>query len=125
MEFLFELLAEFFLQLLFQAVVELGFHGFKDTFKANKNPFFSTIGFVVWGLIAGGISLWPAPHAFIADHNLRLANLFVTPFVVGGVMWLIGRLRVNRGQALVGLDHFGYAFIFAFAMALFRFKFTS
>ena len=36
-------------------------------------------------------------------------------------MMLVGRLRDRRGSALVKLDRFGYAFIFAFAMAIVRF----
>ena len=40
---------------------------------------------------------------------------------VGLVMMMIGRARLKKGQSLVRLDQFGYAFTFAFAMALVRF----
>ncbi len=40
-------------------------------------------------------------------------------------MVLIGKLRTKRGQDLVLLDRFGYAFVFAFAMAVVRFAFAS
>ena len=36
-------------------------------------------------------------------------------------MVLVGRVRQKKGQNLVRLDRFGYAFVFAFAMALVRF----
>jgi len=36
-------------------------------------------------------------------------------------MAMIGKIRGKRGQNLVRLDRFGYAFIFAFLMALVRF----
>jgi hypothetical protein len=37
-------------------------------------------------------------------------------------MMLIGRLRESKGQTQVGIDRFGYAFVFAFSMALVRFN---
>jgi hypothetical protein len=39
-------------------------------------------------------------------------------------MRLIGKLRERRGQTLVGLDRFFYAFTFALAMTLVRFTFA-
>jgi hypothetical protein len=36
-------------------------------------------------------------------------------------MMLLGWFRLKKGQELVRLDRFGYAFVFAFAMALVRF----
>lgn len=124
MEFLFEILAELLLQIVFEGLAELGVHGVKDTFRKPRRPFFSTIGFLVWGLLAGGISLWPFPHSFVADKTLRLVNLAITPLLAGLLMLTIGRLRAKRGQELVGLDRFGYAFAFALAMALVRFFFA-
>jgi hypothetical protein len=122
--FLFEILAELLVQIIFEVLAELGIHGVKDTFRNPRRPFLSTIGFLVWGLLAGGISLWLFPHSFIADKSLRLANLAITPILAGSLMLAIGRLRARRGQELVGLDRFGYAFAFALAMALVRFFFA-
>jgi hypothetical protein len=48
-------------------------------------------------------------------------NLFLTPAAVGALMVLLGRARARKGQDLVRLDRFGYAFLFAFVMALVRF----
>lgn len=121
LEALFQIVGEFLLQILFEAVAELGFHGFKETFKKSGNPVFSTIGFFVWGLIAGGISLLVFPHSFIRSRGLRLLNLIVTPLLVGEAMRQIGKLRERRGQSLVKLDRFFYAFAFALAMALIRY----
>jgi hypothetical protein len=124
LEALFQIVGEFLLQILFEAVAELGFHGLKETFKKSGNPVFSTIGFFVWGLIAGGISLLVFPHSFIGSRKLRLLNLVVTPLLVGEVMRQIGKLRERRGQSLVKLDRFFYAFAFALAMALIRYFMT-
>ena len=120
-EFVFQVLAELLLQALFEYLAEMGFRSLADTIKRPRSPWLSTIGFVLWGAMAGGISLLIFPASPIHDPQLRLANLFITPLLVGSGMMLLGRLRENRGQRLVRLDRFGYAFVFAFSMALIRF----
>jgi hypothetical protein len=124
LEFLFEILAELLLQFLFETLAEIGFHSLKDTVRAPRNPILSTIGFFLWGLLAGGISLWPFPASFINAAAPRILNLAVTPVAAGLLMLGIGQLRLRRGHEQVGLDRFGYAFVFAFAMALVRFVFA-
>lgn len=125
MEFIFEIvlqiLGEIIVQAGFEVVAELGFHSLEDTFKKPKNPVLSTIGFVLWGVMAGGISLLIIPKSLISNHAFREVNLFLTPLAVSGVMMLVGWWRGRRGQALVKLDRFGYAFVFAFAMASVRY----
>ena len=124
MEFLFEILAELLLQFLFETLAEIGFHSLKDTVKAPRNPILSTIGFFLWGLLAGAISLWPFPGSFINGTTIRLLNLAITPAAAGLLMLGIGNLRIRRGGERLGLDRFGYAFVFAFAMALVRYFFA-
>jgi hypothetical protein len=125
MEFLFEILFQFvgeiLLQVCFELLAELGVRSLEDTFRKPRKPVLSTIGFMIWGAIAGGISLLFFPRSPIADPMLRQINLIATPMAVGLVMTIIGRSRLKRGQGLVRLDQFGYAFTFAFAMALVRF----
>ena len=125
MEFVFEIvlqiLGEILVQIGFEFLAELGFHSLEDTFKKPKNPVLSTIGFVLWGAMAGGISLLIFPKSLVSNPAFREINLFLTPLAVAGVMMLVGRARDKRGQILVKLDRFGYAFVFAFAMASVRY----
>jgi hypothetical protein len=125
MEFIFEILLQFLgellLQAIFEVLFELGLHSLTDTLKRPKNPILSTFGFVLWGAMAGGISLFFFPTSPIANPLLRQVNLFATPILAGALMTIIGRVRSKRSQNLVRLDQFGYAFIFAFAMGLVRF----
>jgi len=120
-EIIFQILGEILLQLGFEALAELGVHSLANTAKRPKNPVLSTIGFLLWGAIAGGISLLIFPTSPISNLVFRKINVLVTPVAVGGVMMLIGRLRDKRGQDLVRLDRFGYAFVFALAMAIVRY----
>jgi len=125
MEFIFEIvlqiLGEILVQVGFEFLAELGFHSLEDVFKKPRNPVLSTIGFVLWGAMAGGISLLIFPKSLISNHAFREVNLFLTPLAVSGVMMFVGRQRGRRGQTLVKLDRFGYAFVFAFAMASVRY----
>jgi hypothetical protein len=131
MEFLFEFLTELFLQILAECFAELcvrgavlSFRGILDTLQKPRDPGLSAIGYLTWGALAGGISLWPFPALFIRNHDIRLLNLIVTPWISGGAMLLMARFRTARGQELVRLDRFGYAFSFALGMAFVRFYFA-
>ncbi|WP_428969531.1 hypothetical protein ACQR50_01485 [Sphingomonas sp. Xoc002] len=126
MEFLFEVLiqygGELLLQLLFETAAEAGLHSLGETFRQPRNPLIATIGFALWGLITGGISLLLFPHSPITDPHWRRINLIVTPILAGGVMAVIGSLRRRKGLRLVRLDRFGYAYLFALVMALVRYR---
>ena len=121
LEIVLQFLGEILLQLLFEFLAELGFRSLADIFKKPKNGALSTIGFVLWGAIAGAISLWIFPRSPISDIDLRKLNIVVTPLLVGGIMMLIGRERSKRGQMVMRLDRFGYAFVFALSMAVIRY----
>lgn len=120
-EFVFQVFGELLLQAVFELLSELGFRSLADTIKRPRSPWLSVIGFLLWGAMAGGISLLIFPTSPIDDPMLRQINLVATPIVVGIGMMLLGRLREKKGQQLVRLDRFGYAFVFAFSMALVRF----
>ncbi len=125
MEFIFEIIVQFLgeliLQFMFEALAELGLRSFGDTLKRPRNPILSTIGFLIWGTIAGTISLLIMPQSPISDLTLRRINLLATPMAVGTLMMFIGGRREKKGQTLVMLDRFGYAFAFAFSMAIVRY----
>jgi hypothetical protein len=120
-EVLFQFGGEFLIQLFVELLAELGIHEKGRRKKGPMNPFIATSGLILCGAAAGGLSLLIFPHSPIADPDLRLANLFVTPVLLGAAMMLVGKAREKKGQDLVRLDRFGYAFVFAFAMALVRF----
>ena len=125
METLFELVLQFLFEVLLQGVFELlaeaGFHAVAAPFSRQRPAWVTAIGQAILGLIAGGISLFFFPEAFLRAPTLRLANLVVTPLIAGLAMAQIGRWRDRRGDDRLSLDRFGYAFLFALAMALTRY----
>jgi hypothetical protein len=127
MEILFELLFEFLGELVLQVVGELlfevGLRSLAAPFRKRPNPYLASIGYVLLGALAGGLSLWVFPSLFIASHSGRIANAIVTPFIAGGCMAAIGAWRRRRDQELILLDRFAYGYLFALVMALVRLRF--
>src|ERR1700744_6563286 len=109
METLLQILGELLLQIVFEAITELGFHGFQLTFGRQRYPLLSAIGILLSGCAAGGVSLLLFPHSFVETPVYRLVNLLATPVVAGLIIALIGNQRTKRNQLLTALDHFNYA----------------
>ena len=127
MEFIFELLFEFFgeivLQVAFELLAEFGLQSIAAPFRKRPNVFLGSVGYALLGAAAGGLSLWIVPMLLMPSHAARVVNLLLTPVVSGGVMVLIGRWRQKRDQELIMLDRFAYGYLFAFTMAMVRFAF--
>ena len=127
MEFLFEILFQFLGELLLQIVAEVpfevGLRSLAAAFKKKPNPYLASIGHLLFGAAAGGLSLWAFPSLFIGSHAGRIANAIVTPIIAGTSMMAIGAWRRRRDQELILLDRFAYGYLFALAMTLVRLRF--
>lgn len=119
---LLQLVAEFVLQVLVEALAELGLRSLGEPFRRKPtHPVLAAVGYALLGGVMGGVSLWLMPGHFIEVEWLRMLNLFVTPLAAGAVMAGIGAWRRRNEQTPILLDRFGYGFIFAFAMSAVRF----
>lgn len=133
MEILFEVLlwilnavGELLLELVFQALVEFGIHAAKEPFRLPvQNPVVAAIGYLIFGAIAGAISLWFFPAHFITSVIGRIVNILLAPLAAGGVAAVFGMWRRGRGDELLRIDRFAYGFMFAVAMALVRLMFAN
>ena len=127
MAFLLEILFEFFGELLLQVVVEalseIGLRSAVAPFRRKPNVYLATIGYVLLGAAAGALSLWAFPLLFMGSHWARIGNVVVTPLLAGGCMAALGAWRRRRGQRVILLDRFAYGYLFALAMALVRLRF--
>ena len=122
-ELLFQFFAEVVLQIVFEALAELGLHSLRETFRKPANPWFAAVGYAIFGAAAGGLSLWVFPSLFLPSHRAQIAALALAPVVAGAAMAALGAWRRRRGQELIRLDRFAYGYLFALAMAAIRFAF--
>jgi hypothetical protein len=131
LEILFELIIqtvfEFLLQLGGELMLELGIRSFGEPFvdREQRNPVVAGIGYALFGLAAGGLSLLIFPHSFVRSENFHGIGLLITPVMAGFAMAGLGWLRERRGERRLRLDSFLYGFIFALPMAIVRFLYTS
>lgn len=124
MEFLFELIFEFAIQLVFELLAELGLHVMKEPFRRKPNLWLAVLGYAVLGAVAGGLSVLVFPQ-HLTSEPMRLANLALMPLAVGAAMMAMGTWRSKRGDALLRIDRFGCGYVFALALALMRYGFAS
>lgn len=118
--FLFELLAEFVLQLVGEVLAEVGLRSLAEPFRREVDPWLAALGYALFGAAAGGVSLWLFSDHFIPPGPMRLANLILTPIAVGLCMAALGAWRARRGQPRLRIDRFLYGYVFALALALVR-----
>ena len=123
LEAIFELLAEFLLQIVVEVMLELGLHSMAEPFQRTPNPWLAALGYTLFGVVFGGMSILVFPANF-AHGAWRIVNLAVTPVAAGLAMCLIGRWRARRGQDLLRIDRFAYGYLFALSLALVRFSFA-
>lgn len=127
MDFLFELIFEILLNVVLEILAEVGLQSVKAAFekREERNPFLAAFGYLILGLIAGGVSLLLFPHPFRRSQRFHGISLLIIPLLGGAAMSVLGMLRRRRGKSLILLDSFVYGAIFAFAMALLRYLFTT
>ncbi len=122
MEILLQILGELLIQLVIEALTELGFH--RATVRKPMSPVLAGAGYLGLGALLGGISLLIFPTSFIENETLKLLGLFLIPLLLGLLMLMIGTFRHRWGRLRVGIETFTNGFLFAFGVAFVRFLFT-
>lgn len=123
MEILLQILGELLIQLVIEALAELGFHCAAG--RKPMRPVLAGVGYLALGALLGGISLLIFPESFIEGDTLKLLGLFLIPLLLGCLMLMIGTFRSRKGRHRVRIETFTNGFLFAFGVALVRFFFTN
>lgn len=118
-----EIIGEFLIQLIGEALVQLGLRSLGEPLNRPPNPWLAALGYGLFGAIFGGLSLWPFPGNLVPEP-WRIANLIVTPLAVGALMAAMGVWRARHGKPVLRIDRFAYGYLFALAFALVRFFFA-
>lgn len=117
MEIIIEILAEVFIQILF----ELGSHSLIEPFRRKPTAGWALVGYIFFGALAGAVSCVFFKELLVKETSYQILNLFVTPMASGYIMAVLGKMREKKGLELIRMDKFAYGFAFAFSMALVRF----
>lgn len=124
LELLFQIIGEVVLQIVFEALAELGLHSLAEPFRRPPNPWLAAFGYANCGAAAGGLSLLAFPSHLVSSPGMRIAGLIITPIAVGLLMCAMGAWRARRGEQLLRIDRFAYGYLFAVSLALVRFAFA-
>jgi hypothetical protein len=122
LEFLFELLGELLLQVVVEALAQAGVHLVRhpDRPAREHSPWLIAVGYVLFGLAGGALSLWLFPDYLIRSTAGRFAYLALGPVAAGAAVAAIGLWRSKRGVPRYGIDRFAYGYLFALSFALLR-----
>ncbi|MBM3845088.1 MAG: hypothetical protein FJ405_02220 [Verrucomicrobia bacterium] len=123
-EILLGIIWEALLQIVLEALPELGLHSVAEPFRRTPNPWLAALGYALFGAIAGGLSPLAFPSHLVGSEGIRIANLIITPIAVGLVMCAMGVWRARRGQQTIRIDTFTYGYLFALTLVIVRFVFA-
>jgi hypothetical protein len=127
MEVLFEILFEFFgeviLQVVFEALAEVGIHITRGNRQhaESRSGWRLVVGYPLLGAMLGGLSLLVFPNSLAHVHGGRIATFLLAPVVAGLSMVALGSWRARHGQERNNLNRFIYAYLFALGMAAVRY----
>lgn len=124
LELLFEIFGEFVLQVVVEVLLQGGMHTLAAPFQKRPSPWLAALGYLVFGIVAGGISLWVFPSYLMSHPQWRVLNAACTPVVAGLCVAALGAWRARRGQTALRIDQFTYGYLFALAFGLMRFWFA-
>src|SRR4051794_14422842 len=102
LEFLFELIAQFFgdvlIQVLLEVLAEFGCRSLENSLQPAKsaNPFFAGCGLLLLGAIVGLIAGLLLPNPLFHRHHFQGISLVLSPLGVGFFMHLFGAWRREK-----------------------------
>lgn len=88
-----------------------------------QNPALASVGYLIVGLMSGGLSLLVFPHRLLHPTRMHGASLLISPLIAGLMMAATGAILRGRDRKSTQLESFGYGFLLAFGVALMRFFF--
>ena len=117
-----QLFGELFLQLFVEAIARMFGHIGNQVYARQEptRPWVAAIGYLIFGTLAGALSLLVFPNLFIKPEWLRVLNLVVTPVIAGVLMGLVGAWRRKHDKTVIRIESFSYGLCFAAGMALVR-----
>jgi hypothetical protein len=127
MEVILEVLGTIFAELLGPLLIELlaefGIRSISHTFGLEKvkSAFMSLAGHCLLAAMLATLSLFITNQFYIKNPTFQLANLFITPIIIGFIMRLRGGMLKRNEREVIKLNQFWYGLAFAFTFMLIRY----
>lgn len=114
---------ELLIQIVGEALIELGFYSLAETFRSRerRHPVLAGIGSAVIGSLFGLLSLAVLPHRILGVTGVPGASLILVPVANGVLMETFGRWREATSRRRSYFATYWAGAIFAFSVALVRF----
>jgi hypothetical protein len=125
-EFLAQLIIEFVLQLIGEALSELGLRAIRNplTGSTDWSRILRLVLALALGVLLGLGSLWVFPHPLYRTRFYGI-GMIVSPVLSGSFMAGVGKYLRYQNKELTMLDNFFYGFIFALAMSVTRYIYAA
>lgn len=127
---IFELVAEFVVQVIFEwavaAIADLLLRaiGLVSEDPVIQNQTLAYVGYWVFGIVMGAISLEVFPRHIVHPARIHGISLLLTPVATGLLMAATGAVLRRYNKKPLQLESFGCGFAFAFGMAAVRLLFA-
>lgn len=116
------LLFQLFVEILADILVYSGFDWpWSGSGSKDKDFSFWLLAFLVFGGIAGFMSVWLFPTLLIKIVVIRMINLILCPLVSGLTAWQLARFRQKHDHEINPAMHAFYGAVFAFGYIAVRF----
>jgi hypothetical protein len=121
-----EIVIEIVVQILGEALFELGAEGTRDATRPQRKarPLLSCIGYLIFGALLGGASAFIWSRRAMPEP-IAILNLVVGPAIVGVAMHVLGDRQRRRGKPTTNLATFWGGASLSFGTMLARFILAS
>ena len=119
---LLEIFVEAFFEFATESLGALILRGIAEVFDTSefKSPLQACLGYMFFGAVAGGLSLFFVPHPLVHASRVPGISMIVSPVLAGLGMSLAGPTFRKRNKKVMPIESFGYGCAFAFGMAVVR-----
>lgn len=127
-EIIFQMIFEVILEVFAEILVEMGFVSAASVFRNKKsNPILGVFGYIIFGLILGGLSLLIFPDPIIKNTIVKVIYFIVSPLLIGFSLCLFSMILKKHtiGENFLKVEKFVYGCFFALSYSLIRIFFTN
>lgn len=117
-----ELLIELLIEGLAEPLVTLLARALGATLPSRwqERRWLAALGYVLWGLLAGALSLWAWPTHLLRAPALRALSFLLSPLLCALALFVVGNVRSRHGHSRRAIDGAWYGLLLGLSYQLVR-----